>query len=46
MGLASYGRTFTLQDPNQTSLGSPITGGGNPGQYTSESGFVGYMEVI
>lgn len=45
LGLATYGRAFTLADPNKINLYDPILGGGNPGPYTNQSGFLGYNEV-
>lgn len=40
-----YGRTFTLRDSSQTSVGSSHSGPGIAGVYTSEPGFIGYHEV-
>lgn len=40
-----YGRTFTLRDPTQSSVGSSHSGPGISGVYTNEAGFMGYNEV-
>ncbi|KAL0278401.1 UNVERIFIED_CONTAM: hypothetical protein PYX00_000231 [Menopon gallinae] len=45
IGLASYGRTFTLADKNQHTVGSLVTGPGPAGSYVPENGFLGYNEV-
>lgn len=44
LGVATYGRCFTLTDPNETALYAPATAG-KPGPYTNQSGFLGYNEV-
>ena len=45
MGLATYGRTFELADPNQTGVGAPGKGPGAAGPFTREPGFLAYYEV-
>lgn len=45
LGMATYGRAFTLKDLGQTGLGAPANGPGNPGQYTKEGGFLAYYEI-
>lgn len=45
MGMALYGRTFTLADRLWQGVGAPITGGGRQGPYTLTSGFMGYNEI-
>jgi len=45
IGMPVYGRTFTLADPVQFDIGAPATGGGDPGRYTGESGFLSYYEI-
>ncbi|XP_064594851.1 chitotriosidase-1-like [Liolophura sinensis] len=45
MGLASYGRTFLLTNPNQFTPGSPTAGSGSPGMFTSEAGSLAYYEI-
>ncbi|XP_033737784.1 uncharacterized protein LOC117325568 [Pecten maximus] len=45
LGLALYGRSFTLASSSDTSMGSAVVGAGNMGTYTSESGYLGYFEI-
>lgn len=45
IGLPTYGRTFTLANPNLTDIDAPAARGGRPGQYTKESGFLSFFEV-
>lgn len=45
LGLASYGRTFTLLSPSKAGLGAPTTGPGLRGPLTREAGFLGYNEI-
>ncbi|CAL4094059.1 unnamed protein product [Meganyctiphanes norvegica] len=45
LGLASYGRTFTLLSSSKAGLGAPTTGPGSRGPLTRESGFLGYNEI-
>ncbi|GAB6023612.1 Chitinase 5 [Chamberlinius hualienensis] len=49
MGIAFYGRTYTLGSKESNSLGSPVqkwnTDGGSPGPYTNASGFLAYYEI-
>lgn len=45
IGIALYGRTFTLNDPNRHDIGSPASQPGEAGQFTGEKGFVAYYEV-
>ena len=45
MGLATYGRTFTLVNSSNTEIGAPSSGPGEPGKYTREKGFLSYFEV-
>ncbi|CAC5375850.1 E3.2.1.14 [Mytilus coruscus] len=44
IGLATYGRTFTLSG-SQTGIGAAASGPGIKGQYTRESGFMSYYEI-
>lgn len=46
LGIPFYGRTFTLANTNDVSLGAATINGGTPGTYTEESGYLGYNEVI
>ncbi|CAH3170043.1 unnamed protein product [Porites lobata] len=45
LGMALYGRTFTLADPNNHRLGAPCTGPGKAGTYTRSTGFFAYFEI-
>ncbi len=45
MGLATYGRTFTLANSSNTEIGAPSIGPGEAGKYTREKGFMSYYEV-
>lgn len=45
-GMPTYGRTFTLSNPNNFKVNSPASGGGKAGEYTKEGGFLAYYEVI
>lgn len=45
VGLALYGRSFTLTDPYNNGVGAPAKGKGNAGNYTREAGFLSYFEV-
>lgn len=44
--MPTYGRSFTLSNPNNFKVNSPASGGGKAGEYTKESGFLAYYEVI
>ena len=46
IGLATYGRTYTLADANNNGMGAPAVGsGGNAGPFTATQGFLAYYEV-
>ena len=45
IGLATYGRTFTLVDPTDTRVGARAKGPGAAGTYSGMSGFLTYYEV-
>lgn len=45
LGLAAYGRSFTLSNPSSNGVGAPIAGAGQAGPYTKEAGSLSYMEV-
>lgn len=40
------GRTFTLTSSNLTDINAPAIKGGLAGQFTRESGFLSFFEVI
>ncbi|KAK6171602.1 hypothetical protein SNE40_019753 [Patella caerulea] len=45
IGMALYGRTFTLLDSANHQPGAPVTGPGKAGQYSGEAGFIAYYEI-
>ncbi|CBY12903.1 unnamed protein product [Oikopleura dioica] len=51
LGLAAYGRSFKLEDPNNNGYMAPVKlnyaglGSGTAGQYTGEGGFLSYYEI-
>lgn len=45
VGLATYGRCFTLQSTSNTGLGAPVRGACLAGTYTREAGFLAYYEI-
>uniref|UniRef100_A0A8D8USC8 Probable chitinase 3 n=1 Tax=Cacopsylla melanoneura TaxID=428564 RepID=A0A8D8USC8_9HEMI len=45
IGMPTYGRSFTLVDETKFDIGAPASGGGEPGKYTAEAGFMSYYEV-
>lgn len=45
VGLATYGRSFNLEDPKVHGMNAPVIGGGTEGPYTRENGFLAYYEV-
>nr|QDA39870.1 chitinase 2 [Phenacoccus solenopsis] len=45
IGMPTYGRSFTLVDSSKFDIGSPASGGGTPGKYTGEAGFMAYYEI-
>lgn len=45
IGMPVYGRTFTLSTPELFDIGAPAEGGGDPGRYTGEAGFLSYYEI-
>uniref|UniRef100_A0A0A9WN37 chitinase n=1 Tax=Lygus hesperus TaxID=30085 RepID=A0A0A9WN37_LYGHE len=45
MGIPLYGRSFTLENENENTLGSPATGQGKQGKATREDGQLAYNEI-
>ena len=45
LGLAMYGRTFTLKTKKQTGINAPATEAGTSGPFTQAAGFLAYFEV-
>ncbi|VEN43339.1 unnamed protein product [Callosobruchus maculatus] len=46
LGIPTYGHSFTLTDPANHGIGAPVTGPGDPGEYTGEYGFMAYYEIL
>ena len=45
IGMATYGRSFTLANARSNRVNDPASGGGKEGIYTKEGGFLAYYEV-
>uniref|UniRef100_A0A674GST5 GH18 domain-containing protein n=1 Tax=Taeniopygia guttata TaxID=59729 RepID=A0A674GST5_TAEGU len=45
VGFPTYGKSFTLQNPSDTSVGAPASGPGPAGPYTREAGTLAYHEI-
>ncbi|XP_061191471.1 chitinase-3-like protein 1 [Saccostrea echinata] len=45
LGLATYGRSFTLADQNNYGVGAPATGPGPQGNYVGEAGFMPFYDI-
>ena len=45
LGMATYGRSFRLSDPNNHGLNAPCSGLPQAGPYTGEKGFLAYYEI-
>ncbi|KAK3589884.1 hypothetical protein CHS0354_015910 [Potamilus streckersoni] len=45
IGLPTYGRSFTLADPNKWGMGEPASGVGPAGSFTREAGVLSYYEI-
>jgi len=45
LGMATYGRCFTLQDPEDNGIYAPARAGCPAGPYTRQSGYLGYNEI-
>lgn len=45
LGLATYGRSFKLQDKNNFGVGAPATGAGPQGKYVGEDGFLPFYDI-
>lgn len=46
LGMATYGRSFTLESSSNFAIGAPAAGAGTPGDFTKEKGFISYYEVL
>ncbi|XP_069125184.1 acidic mammalian chitinase-like [Argopecten irradians] len=45
IGLASYGRGFTLTSESEYGLGAPVSGASPAGPFTQEAGYLSYYEI-
>ncbi|GFR22495.1 probable chitinase 10 [Trichonephila clavata] len=45
VGIPTYGRSYTLSDPDETDIGSPADGPGEQGEATREKGYLAYYEI-
>ena len=45
LGLATYGRSFSLVSNDKHGLGAPAKGPGAPGKYTKQNSFLAYYEI-
>lgn len=45
LGIPTFGRTYKLENPEDTTLGSFADGAGDKGHVTGEKGFFAYFEV-
>lgn len=45
IGMPTYGRSFTLVNNTQFDIGAAASGGGSPGKFTNEAGFMSYYEI-
>ncbi|XP_045191898.2 chitinase-3-like protein 1 [Mercenaria mercenaria] len=45
IGMATYGRSFTLTNPAQNHMGDPARGAGQAGKFTRSAGFLSYYEI-
>lgn len=45
VGLATYGRSFTLASTANYGFNAPSTGGGRAGEFTKEAGFLAFYEI-
>lgn len=46
LGIGTYGRSFTLDNPSNGQIGAPANQPGQAGPYTREPGTLGYNEVF
>lgn len=45
MGIPTYGRSYTLFNPDANAMGDPADGPGEMGEATRENGYLAYYEV-
>ena len=46
LGLAFYGRSYTLSDPSCATIGCEFSGPANPGPCTAAAGSLAYFEIV
>lgn len=46
LGIPTYGRSYTLYNPEANEIGAPADGPGDMGEATRENGYLAYYEVI
>lgn len=46
LGIPTYGRSYTLFNPDANALGSPADGPGDMGDATRENGYLAFYEVL
>ena len=46
LGIPTYGRSYTLVNPDAHEIGSPTDGPGKKGDGTKEDGYLAYYEVL
>ncbi|CAG2111636.1 unnamed protein product [Medioppia subpectinata] len=45
VGLATYGRSFTLTNPSDNGMNAATSGGGKAGEFSREAGFLAFYEI-
>lgn len=45
LGIPTYGRSYTLYNPEANEIGAPADGPGDMGDATRENGYLAYYEV-
>lgn len=45
LGIPTYGKSFTLTDPNQHGIGASAKSAGKPGKLTKDAGTLGFNEI-
>lgn len=45
LGIPTYGRSYTLYNPDANEIGAPADGPGDMGDATRENGYLAYYEV-
>lgn len=46
VGIPCYGKSFTLQNPNQNGINAPASGPGHAGEFTKAEGTLAYYEIM